>query len=261
MSESILSAFAELFKSFNNTVTASRELVEKGEHAKLSQDLIDSFYRLLHIIQSDGSEKGADKEGLGLVPVSRLKIYSGSILSIEGVDGAGKRVLALLLLRIFRNNGMQARLFTSSPLVKIASESMKRDTFMYKMLILQEKLRIHHEMLEYCATGGTAITDWSIIRSKMVISTQREQHTDAEMSVYNALASEYVPQPHELFLYINLEPEKAAEFARASTTSRELLQKQEIMYRNIFSAYGVSPRLVKCSAKDGHRIYDCFEAL
>lgn len=212
--------------------------------------------------------------------LAKLRKYSGSIISIDGLIGAGKTSLGNSMVCLFHENGLEARLFLeyiNLPLLKLMIADMDRYAFAFQMVMLRERQRIHSEMVEYCARGGVAIGDRSLIGDYAFALLQKKRFTAKEWEVYCATLDEYSSHARfrqsDHFFYVDANPDKA--MARLRTRGRagedgysmDYLRDLEQAYVNAYAACDITPKHIPWRDKSprlhssGATIYDCSDVL
>ncbi len=207
----------------------------------------------------------------------KLLEYQGKLVSLDGVIGAGKSSLGLSIEKMFNESGIRAKYFPeyiNLPYLKLMISDTARHSFGYQMLALSARQRIHQDMLAFCATGGVAIGDRSLVGDLAFALMLKHLFTEAEWEAYRLGLESYSTsvsfRESDVFIYLAVSTEIAMKRIRRrgrdgeTGYEPEYIDNLERAYEEAFSSAGIVPRRVDWNEErevDAGGFVECIDLL
>lgn len=135
------------------------------------------------------------------VAYEKYRSLKASVITLEGLIGAGKTSLGNSLEHYLKSIGIDAKFFAeyrNDLLLDQFISDMKTHAYTFELFMLAKRGEIYREAQRYAATGGVAIIDRSIVGDWAFTYMQYKNGniTDKDWDVYNSmLEDEQFPEP------------------------------------------------------------------
>lgn len=145
---------------------------------------------------------------------TKYRCLPGSIITLEGLIGAGKSTLGIALESYLKSIGLEAKFFPEyvcKPLLNQYIANMPKYAYPFQIIMLQKRFEIYHRAHEYSLTGGIAIVDRSLIGDYTFAKMQHDSGhiSDSEMEVYlEIMRGEKTIEPTSI-IYLDCKPDIA----------------------------------------------------
>lgn len=125
--------------------------------------------------------------------------FTGHVITIEGIVGAGKSTFGKSLEKLFNSAGLRAKFFPeykNIPLLDQYITDMKKYAYSFQLVMLMKRIETYRIAHEFASQGGISIIDRSLVGD---ITFARMQVAKGNISPQEFLIYENVIRSEEIF--------------------------------------------------------------